>query len=161
MLELCPAMKDRENEEEIQMNFCFVLADELERDGIISYHGKRLLDLDDSVLPLFSSPNSTACLMLHLMGQNHGLELEEVPEEVGDGGGNAKIEETRNVLGEQECKEPEEEIEIAASERRRWRQQDTVIIYDHDNYSNDYQFEGELPECSISETPSKSTSHHH
>lgn len=155
-LELCPAMKDREDEEEIQMNFCFVLADELERDGIISYHAKRLLDLNDLVLPHFSSPNSTACLMLHLVRQNHGLE--EADDEVGDGGGDAGLEETTYVLSEQECKEPKEEIETAALERRRWRQQDTVIIYDRDNYSDDYQLEVELPESSISETPSKSAS---
>ena len=207
VLELCPAMKDREDEEEIQMNFCFVLADELERDGIISYHAKRLLDLNDLVLPFFSSPNSTACLMLHLVGQNHGLKEEEVHDETDDGGSDAKTEETRNVLlNEQDCKEAEEEMETAvaseeietavvseemetaivseemetavASEEmetavvseemetavaseRRWRQQDTVIIYDRDNYpANNYQFEVELPESSISEAPSKSVSHH-
>ena len=67
-------MKDREDEEEIQQNFCFVLAEELERDGIISYHAKRLLDLGEYVLPLFSAADSSVnCLMLHTVGQDHGV----------------------------------------------------------------------------------------
>ena len=150
VLDVCPAMKDRDDEEEIQKNFCFVLADELERNGIISYHAKRRLDGGDLVLPLFASLKSTACLMLHLVEQNHGLEEED---EIDGGGGDANGEETRHVLNEEES---EGEMETTASERRRWRQQETVIIYDRDNYSADDQFE-EMTESSISEAPSKST----
>ena len=76
-------MKDREDEEEIQQNFCFVLAEEMERDRIISYHAKRLLDLDEHVLPLFSAAESSAnCLMLHTTEQDHGV-MEKVGQDHG------------------------------------------------------------------------------
>ena len=132
--ELCPALKDREDEEEIQKHFCFVLADELERDGIISYHARQLLDLNDLVLPMFTSPNSTACLMLHTVEQEHGV----VGVANDDGGVASKIKQSCDFL----TKEREESaLTPAANERRIWRQQDTVIIYDREAGSEEVNFE--------------------
>lgn len=142
VLELCPGMKDKEDEEEIQQNFCFVLADELERDGIISYHAKRQLDLDDLVLPLFASSNSTACLMLHTTGQDHGLERS------GHDDDTAKVEITTTAVSD--IKETEEERREAALERQRWRQQGTVIFNGHGDYPDNDQFEEE--EASLAQT---------
>ena len=121
-------MKDREDEEEIQQNFCFVLAEELEKDGIISYHAKRLLLQNEFVLPLFSARDSTACLMVHLVRQEHGVketdDNTEVVEDV-DGG-----ELSTKAMSQEEI---EWERELAAVEgRARWRQQKTVIIYECD-----------------------------
>ena len=96
-------MKDREDEEEIQQNFCFVLAEEMERDRIISYHAKRLLDLDEHVLPLFSAAESAAnCLMLHTTEQDHGV-MEKVGQ---DHGVMEEEEERKSKAGDQNKTEP-------------------------------------------------------
>ena len=137
-------IEDREDEEEIQQNFCFVLADEQERDGIISYHAKRLLNLSEYVLPLFSAPDSSACLMLHMVGQEHGVKEDCNTQATGD-----KDESTKAVLSElrEERVEGEGEGErevtgAVAEEEAIWRQQGTVIIYDHqDGYTEEADFE--------------------
>ena len=137
VLEVCPAMKDREDEDEIQQNFCFVLADELERDGIISYHAKRLLNLNDYILPLFSTSNSTACLMLRMMGQEHGIM------DIDNKALEDKSETTKAVPSEFREEEGESELLMftSAEGRATWRQQDTVIIYDRDGYTEETDFE--------------------
>ena len=142
VLELCPTMKDREDEDEIQQNFCFVLANELERDGIIRYHAKRLLHLNEYVLPLFSAPDSTACLMLHVVGQEHGVMEESDTETTVD-----KVEDNKAVSGEfREVEREEGGTELltpaaAAEGQVIWRQQDTLIIYDRDSYAEEADFE--------------------
>lgn len=139
VLELCPSMKDKEDENEIQQNFCFVLADEQDTDGIISYHTKQLLQLSDLVLPIFSTPNSSACLMLHVMDQEHGLATVDTI-----------ITGTTHKLGEEaaagavssdwkkKCCDTQ-----TSAERPIWRQQDTVIFYDGDNYMEHTDLETE------------------
>ena len=139
ILELCPTIKDREDEEEIQQNFCFVLADEQERDGIISYHAKRLLNLSECVLPLFSTPDSTACLMLHTVRQEHRVLEGSNTEATGD-----KDESTKAASSElrEERVEGEGERELTgtvAEGKAIWRQQETVIIYD--GYTEEADFE--------------------
>lgn len=154
ILELCPAIKDGEDEEEIQQNFCFMLADEQERDGIISYYAKRLLNLSDCVLPLFSAPDSTACLMLHTVGQEHGVLEESNIEDTGD-----KDESTKAALselrGERVEGEGEGERELTgavAEEQAIWRQQETVIIYDNqDGYTEEDDFEEDEEEMATTE----------
>jgi hypothetical protein len=164
ILELCPAMKDREDEEEIQQNFCFVLAEELERDGIISYHSKRLLNLDECILPLFSAPDSSAnCLMLHTVQQEHGVMEEErsTTNKVKDTGRGNKAEPTAKAeLAGGEEGEGERELE-GEEGRVKWRrQQVTVIIYDDQSgYMEEADFEENEEMATIEEeyhAPSKS-----
>lgn len=137
VLELCPEMKDREDEEEIQQHFCFVLADEMERDGIISYHTKRVLELGDLILPLFSSACSTTCLMLHVAKQDHGVMVEDgCCEDAGGGGGG-------------EGAEGMEEEGERATERRIRKHQRTVIYNDRNNdscsnYSEDIDYDEDM-----------------
>ncbi len=163
ILELCPAMKDREDEEEIQQNFCFVLAQELERDGIISYHAKRLLNLGECILPLFSAPDSAAnCLMLHTAQQEHGVMEEERSTVKKDTGRGDKTEPTAKAElgGGEEPGEGERELE-GEEGRVKWRrQQVTVIIYDDQNgYMEEADFEENEEMATIEEehhAPSKS-----
>ena len=158
ILELCPAMKDREDEEEIQQNFCFVLAEELEKDGIISYHAKRLLSLDEYVLPLFSAADSTACLMLHTVGQEHGVKVKERLTEPTDDKTEpttAKADALSEVVvsGEERMTDGERE-----REGMTWRQQATVIIYDgRDGYTEEAADFEEDEEMSTMETDYPST----
>ena len=144
-------MKDREDEEEIQQNFCFVLAEELEKDGIISYHAKRLLSLDEYVLPLFSAADSTACLMLHTVGQEHGIMMEERLTEPTTAKADALSEVV--VSGEERMMDGEREREGVT-----WRQQATVIIYDgRDGYTEEAADFEEDEEMATMETDYPST----
>ncbi len=59
VLEVCPQLKDREDEEEIQKHFCFILSDQSNDD----VRGDSL-DNDALVLPLFFEPGP--CLMLNI-----------------------------------------------------------------------------------------------
>ena len=158
ILELCPTMKDREDEEEIQQNFCFVLAEELEKDGIISYHAKRLLSLDEYVLPLFSAADSTACLMLHTVRQEHGVKVKERLTEPPDDKTEpttAKADALSEVVvsGEERMMDGEREREGVM-----WRQQATVIIYDgRDGYTEEAADFEEDEEMSTMETDYPST----
>lgn len=129
VLKLCPGMKDREDEEEIQLSFCFVLADEIERDGIITYHTKRVLELSDLILPLFVSSEATTCLMLHVTNQDHGVTAEGSEDEVEGMGGGGEV---RGEAGE-DVEEEEEESERVTTERWIGKHQRTVICYDHSN----------------------------
>lgn len=140
-------MNDREDEEEIQQNFCFVLADELEKDGIISYHAKQLLDLNDPILPLFSSLNPTVCLMVHLVRQDHGLV--GVVNDV-DGGTGTKDEQ---LLVEEVSRQ------TAVASERTWRQQETVIIYDQEACSAEVDFDEDVTAACDDRSPSSSSLH--
>ena len=130
-------MKDREDEEEIQQHFCFVLADEMEGDGIISYHTKRVLELGDLILPLFSSACSTTCLMLHVAKQDHGVMVED-----------GCCEDAGSTSGGEGAEGVEEEGE-RATERRIRKHQRTVIYNDRNNdscsnYSEDIDYDEDM-----------------
>ena len=124
-------MKDREDEEEIQQNFCFVLAEELERDGIISYHAKRLLDLGEYVLPLFSAADSSAnCLMLHTVGQDHGVVQDPEEERNSEAADWNKAEPATKAVVNELAEEGEREVAGEEGKVNWRRQQATVIIYE-------------------------------
>ena len=61
MLRLCPGIRDREDEEEIQKHFCFVL-------GGAKPLGRRVLDHSEQVAPYFP-PGSPSHLLLQTTGQ--------------------------------------------------------------------------------------------
>lgn len=152
-------MKDREDEEEIQQNFCFVLAEEMERDRIISYHAKRLLDLDEHVLPLFSAAESSAnCLMLHTTGQDHGV-MEEEEERNSKAGDQNKTEpSTKAVVNElANGEEGEGGRELTGEEERQVRQQATVVIYNGNDggFTEETDFVEDKEIATVETAPSK------
>ena len=150
-------MKDREDEEEIQQNFCFVLAEEMERDRIISYHAKRLLDLDEHVLPLFSAAESAAnCLMLHTTEQDHGV-MEE--EEERKSNRNKTEPSTKAVVNKvANGEEGERGRELTGVEERQVRQQATVVVYNRKDggITEETDFEEDKEIATVETAPSKS-----
>ena len=65
VLRLCPGIRDREDEEEIQRHFCFVLRG-------VGLERRRVLECSELVAPCFP-PESSSCLLLHTTGQPHDL----------------------------------------------------------------------------------------
>lgn len=66
VLRLCPGIRDREDEEEIQRHFCFVLK-------VAGLVRKRVLEHNKLVAPHFP-PGSASRLLLHIAGQPHDLQ---------------------------------------------------------------------------------------
>ena len=63
---LCPELSDREDEEEIQRLFCFILADQSPEGNLLR---RDTLQTEDFVLPLFCDPGHI--LLLHTQSQPH------------------------------------------------------------------------------------------
>ena len=70
--DLCPHMKDKDNEHEIQENFCLVLGEEGEGERV--RRRVRVVEQRDLVVQFFPLDSPSACLLLHTRGQHHHLE---------------------------------------------------------------------------------------
>ena len=75
VMSLCPQMKDRDDEDEIQQHFCFILADHSEDEN--TFNRMRVLEMDELALSVLSQPLSSGCLMVHTKDQTHRLQSEE------------------------------------------------------------------------------------
>ena len=68
---ICPQIKDRDDEEEVQKLFCFIFA-EVKDDN--TFRRMEVLETESFVTNLFANLNSNSCLLLHTKEQDHQLE---------------------------------------------------------------------------------------